>query len=206
MFYKVLIFILVSYLFSSVPYAYIIAKIFLKIDIRKVGSGNIGATNVYRVGGWKLGITVFLLDFLKGFIPVFISLFYFNRNMEISTIIGLSTVMGHMFSPYLKFKGGKGAATSFGAFIVIFPLEIIICAIFFLIVVLITRIVSIGTIISAFLFPFVYLILGKLLNLNYPFERFSMIDFTLMIILMVFIIFKHKSNIVRLIKGNENRI
>ncbi len=206
MLYKVLIFILFSYLFSSVPYAYIISKIFLKIDIRKVGSGNIGATNVYRVGGWRLGITVFLLDFLKGFIPVFISVFYFNKNMEISTIIGLSTVMGHMFSPYLKFKGGKGAATSFGAFIVIFPLEIIICAIFFVIVVLITRIVSMGTIISAFLFPFIYFILGKLLNVNYPFDKFSMIDFVIMIILMIFVIFKHKSNIVRLIKGNENRI
>ncbi|MEO0233791.1 MAG: glycerol-3-phosphate 1-O-acyltransferase PlsY [candidate division WOR-3 bacterium] len=203
---KVIIFCILSYLFSGIPFAFIVSKLFLKIDIRKVGSGNVGATNVYRVGGWKYGVIVFILDFLKGFIPTLISVFYFDKNLEVSTIVAISTVLGHMFTPYLKFKGGKGAATSFGSFLVLFPLEILICAIFFLISVIVTRIVAVGTIISAFLFPVVYFVMGKLLDITFPFKKFSNIDFVLILIVVIFIILKHKSNIERLIKGNENRI
>lgn len=203
---KIIIFCLLSYLFSGIPFAFIISKLFLKTDIRKVGSGNVGATNVYRVGGWKYGIPVFILDFLKGFIPTLISVFYFDKNLEISTIVAITTVLGHMFTPYLKFKGGKGAATSFGSFIVLFPFEILVCAIFFLISVVTTRIVAVGTIVSAFFLPIVYFVMGKLLNITFPFKKFSNIDFLLIIIVVIFIILKHKSNIERLIKGNENRI
>lgn len=203
---KIIIFCLLSYLFSGIPFAFIISKLFLKTDIRKVGSGNVGATNVYRIGGWKYGIPVFILDFLKGFIPTLISVFYFDKNLEISTIVAITTVLGHMFTPYLKFKGGKGAATSFGSFIVLFPFEILVCAIFFLISVVTTRIVAVGTIVSAFFLPIVYFVMGKLLNITFPFKKFSNIDFLLIIIVVIFIILKHKSNIERLIKGNENRI
>lgn len=203
---KIIIFCLLSYLFSGIPFAFVISKLFLKTDIRKVSSGNVGATNVYRVGGWKYGIPVFILDFLKGFIPTLISVFYFDKNLEISTIVAITTVLGHMFTPYLKFKGGKGAATSFGSFIVLFPFEILICAIFFLISVVTTRIVAVGTIVSAFFLPIVYFVMGKLLNITFPFKKFSNIDFLLIIIVVIFIILKHKSNIERLIKGNENRI
>uniref|UniRef100_A0A7C3J6R8 Glycerol-3-phosphate acyltransferase n=1 Tax=candidate division WOR-3 bacterium TaxID=2052148 RepID=A0A7C3J6R8_UNCW3 len=203
---KIIIFCLLSYLFSGIPFAFIVSKFFLKTDIRKVGSGNVGATNVYRIGGWKYGIPVFVLDFMKGFIPTLISVFYFDKNLEISTIVAISTVLGHMFTPYLKFKGGKGAATSFGSFIVLFPFEILVCAIFFLISVITTRIVAVGTIISAFFFPIVYFVMGKLLNITFPFKKFSNIDFLLIILVVAFIILKHKSNIERLIKGNENRI
>lgn len=203
---KVIVFCILSYFFSGIPFAFIISKLFLKTDIRKVGSGNIGATNVYRVGGWKFGVIVFILDFLKGFIPTLISIYYFEKNLEISTIVAISTVLGHMFTPYLRFKGGKGAATSFGSFLVLFPLEILICAIFFILSVIVTRIVAVGTIISAILFPIVYLIIGKFLNMNFPFNKFSKIDFVLILIVVIFIILKHKSNIERLIKGNENRI
>ncbi|HAF07025.1 MAG: glycerol-3-phosphate 1-O-acyltransferase PlsY [bacterium] len=203
---KIIIFCLLSYLFSGIPFAFVISKLFLKTDIRKVGSGNVGATNVYRIGGWKYGIPVFILDFLKGFIPTLISVFYFDKNLEISTIVAITTVLGHMFTPYLKFKGGKGAATSFGSFIVLFPFEILVCAIFFLISVVTTRIVAVGTIVSAFFLPIVYFVMGKLLNITFPFKKFSNIDFLLIIIVVIFIILKHKSNIERLIKGNENRI
>lgn len=203
---KIIIFCLLSYLFSGIPFAFVISKLFLKTDIRKVSSGNVGATNVYRIGGWKYGIPVFILDFLKGFIPTLISVFYFDKNLEISTIVAITTVLGHMFTPYLKFKGGKGAATSFGSFIVLFPFEILVCAIFFLISVVTTRIVAVGTIVSAFFLPIVYFVMGKLLNITFPFKKFSNIDFLLIIIVVIFIILKHKSNIERLIKGNENRI
>ncbi|MGE3063847.1 MAG: glycerol-3-phosphate 1-O-acyltransferase PlsY [bacterium] len=203
---KVFLYVLASYLTAGIPFAYIIAKIFLKIDIRTVGSGNVGATNVYRLGGLKMGVAVFILDFLKGLIPTLISIYLFDKNIHVSTIVAITTVLGHMFTPYLKFQGGKGAATSFGAFIVIFPVVAGVCALFFLVTVLISRIVALGTIIAVAVFPIAYFVLGHILDLNFPFNYFSFANLSLIILIVVFIVFKHRSNISRMMKGNENKI
>jgi len=203
---KTLLFILASYMIAGIPFAYIISKVFLKIDIRTIGSGNVGATNVYRAGGLKISVVVFILDFLKGFVPTIVSIFFFNKNLHISTIIAISTILGHMFTPYLHFRGGKGAATSFGAFIVIFPGVIAVSAVLFIVAVILSRIVALGTIIAAFTFPIAYFILGEIMNFNFPFNEFSYINLSLIILIVLFIIFKHKSNISRMMKGNENKI
>ncbi len=206
MYLKTAIFILGSYLIAGIPFAYIISKIFLKVDIRKIGSGNVGATNVYRAGGWKPAVAVFALDFLKGLIPTLASVYFFNKNLHISTLVAISTILGHMFTPYLRFQGGKGAATSFGAFIVIFPGVAAVCAVAFLLTVLLSHIVALGTIIAAFMFPIIYFLLGQVLHFNFPFNNFSYVNLIIIIIIVLFIIYKHKSNISRMIKGNENKI
>jgi len=203
---QVLLYAIASYLIAGIPFAYIIAKLFLKIDIRTIGSGNVGATNVYRAGGWKVAIPVFILDFLKGFLPVLVSIYIFNKNLHVSTIVAIITVLGHMFTPYLKFQGGKGAATSFGAFVVIFPAVAGICVLAFVAAVALSRIVALGTIIGVSLFPVVYFVLGKVFNINWPFDYFSYPNLVLILFIVAFIIFKHRSNISRMKKGNENKI
>lgn len=202
---KIIIYIIATYLVAGIPFAYIITRIFIGKDIRNVGSGNVGATNVYRAGGLKLAIPVFMLDFLKGFIPVFISLNVFSSNTLISIIIAIFAVTGHILSPYLKFSGGKGAATSFGAFIVIMPLPIIICFTVFIITVIFSRMVALGTITAALMLPVAYIILGYVIGFNPPLP-FSAITAGLVFLMSLFIIYRHKSNIRRIIRGEENKI
>ena len=203
---KAFLFLAGSYLIAGIPFAYIISKIFLKVDIRTIGSGNVGATNVYRAGGWKPAAAVFVLDFLKGLVPTLLSIYFFDKNLYVSTLVAISTILGHMFTPYLNFRGGKGAATSFGAFIIIFPGEAAVAGVAFLIAVMLTRIVAVGTIAAAFLFPIAYFVLGKIFSFNFPFNEFSYINLAFIILIVLFIIFKHRSNISRMMKGNENKI
>ncbi|MDD3803289.1 MAG: glycerol-3-phosphate 1-O-acyltransferase PlsY [bacterium] len=205
-FLKVFLYVLSTYLVAGIPFAFIISKLFLKIDIRKVGSGNVGATNVYRAGGWKWAVPVFALDFLKGFLPVLVSISFFDKNLHVSTIVAVAAILGHMFTPYLNFQGGKGAATSFGAFVVIFPVVAAICVIAFVITVSLSRIVALGTIIGVSLFPIIYFVLGRVFDFNYPFNYFSYANLILILGIVAFIIFKHRSNIIRMKKGNENKI
>jgi len=200
------IYILATYLIAGIPFAYIAVSIYFKKDIRKEGSGNVGATNVYRIGGIKYAAPVFFLDFLKGFLPVLLSVIIFQKNAEFSTLVGITAVLGHMYSPYLKFQGGKGAATSFGAFIVIFPVSTLICVVIFALIVKFARVVALGTIVVAGIFPFLYLLLGKVLRIYYPFDTFSWYILGFVSVISVFIIYKHKSNIARLLKGKENKI
>lgn len=200
------LFIAATYLLAGIPFAYITVALFFKKDIRKEGSGNVGATNVYRIGGLKYAAPVFVLDFLKGLLPVLLSVIIFNKNPEFSTLVGIVAVLGHMYSPYLKFQGGKGAATSFGAFVVIFPINTLICAVIFAIVVMMSRIVALGTIIVAAIFPLLYLVLSGYFHISYPFESFSWYIMGFVSVISIFIIYKHKSNIIRLVKGNENKI
>ncbi len=199
------LYLVITYFFAGIPSAYILTKMVLKKDIRTIGSGNVGATNVYRAGGLKLALPVFAFDFLKGFIPTLISVYAFGKIIEISVIVAIVAIIGHILTPYLKFKGGKGAATSFGAFIVIFPIPVLIVVCFFIIVVMITRIVALGTIIAALSLPIVYYILGNVIKFN-PIFPFSFIVLALMIVISIFIIFMHRANIIRLIKGREHKI
>ncbi len=192
--------ILVSYLIGSIPFAYIYGKVFKGIDIRNFGSGNIGATNVLRILGTKAGITVMLLDMIKGFIPVFLVLEVFQWNLQFSwlpVVIGISAIIGHTFTIFLLFKGGKGVATAAGVFLALSPLVFLVALCLFILIVAFTKYVSLGSI-----FASLFLLVTHLISYdpNNPFVLY----FT--VIVTFFIILKHKSNISRLIKGTENKI
>lgn len=190
--YQILL-IIVAYFIGSIPFAYIIVKLVKKIDIRTVGSGNAGATNAARVlGKWGF-ISVFLLDALKGFLPVFISLHYYGQTM-ITLIVAAVVVLGHTYTVFLGFKGGKGVATGAGVFLALAPAEIGIGLVVFVIVFLATKMVSAGSILAS-----ITLLIAVCLMSNW----FALKVLTAVIVF--FVIFKHRSNIVRIIKGEENK-
>jgi glycerol-3-phosphate acyltransferase PlsY len=189
---KVFLF-LICFLIGSIPTAYIVGKI-NNIDIRKYGSGNVGSTNVYRVIGKKWGIFTFIIDFLKGFIPTYLVI---KNNYDPYTVIigGIFTICGHVFTPFLNFKGGKGVATSTGVFMAITPKTLLISLLVFLVVVIISRIVSLATLIATTVF-FTASILSKI-----------SIEFKYMITIVSLIIYTtHIPNIKRLLRGEELKI
>ncbi len=183
---------LISYLIGSIPTAYIIGKT-QNIDIRKHGSGNVGATNIYRVLGKKWGTITFIFDFLKGFIPTYIV--YHNIGTPYIVILtGFFAIIGHIFTLFLSFKGGKGVATSTGVFTVISPYAVLIAVIVFIIITLITRYVSAGTLIANITFLITSL---KYLEVK---------EYKIMVIITSILIFiTHIPNIKRIIEGKELR-
>ena len=185
---------LFCYLIGSIPVGYIICRIFKNIDIRKFGSGNIGATNVYRVCGLKLGLPVLILDILKGFIPVYIGKILKFSNPLI-LIGGILSILGHSFSIFLKGKGGKGVSTSFGVVIGLFPLPAFFSFVLWLIVVFLTKYVSLASISGALLLPFSV----------YFFTRDIFLS-SIGILIFLFILYTHRENIKRLLNRKENRI
>jgi len=199
--------ILFSYLIGSIPTAYIFGKVLRGIDIRKFGSGNIGATNALRVLGKKVGASVLILDLLKGFIPVvFIADILYLKvgilNEEtLRIILGICCICGHNWTIFLKFKGGKGVATTLG---VLLGLSIKITGLRFILFLMIStwvlafiisRIVSIASIISALAFP-VY---------TFIFKQSNTLKI-LSLLLSAFVIIRHKANLKRLFQGKESRI
>lgn len=111
-----------SFFLGSIPFGFLLAKYFGGLDIRKKGSGNIGATNVTRLLGWKVGLPVLLLDVSKGALPILLARYALHINSELTLLLcGIAAIAGHVFSPFLKMKGGKGVATSFGVFLVLAP-------------------------------------------------------------------------------------
>ncbi len=189
-----------AYFLGSVPNALWVGKLFKRIDVREHGSKNAGATNAARVLGAKLGFLVLFLDVLKGVIPTFLALKITTlQNMTNIVgidpiIVGLIAILGHTFSVFLKFKGGKGVATTLGVFLVLAPKAILVLFIIFMVLFAVFRYVSLSSIVSAASLPlFVYLIYK-----NIPLTIVSLA-------LGLVIIVKHKSNIVRLISGTENK-
>ncbi len=194
---KALLIILVAYLIGSIPNGVIIAKIFCKIDPTKSGSGNIGATNVYRTAGKIPGIITLILDILKGFLSVYFAKKW-GLDFQIVLFTGLAAFLGHLFPVFLKFKGGKGVATAIGIFLVLTPLAVLIAAIIFFIVAYIWRYVSLASMISSFLLPAIIKVLIIFKFYNYP---DSLVYFAGTI--SILIIYKHKANIQRLIEKKE---
>jgi glycerol-3-phosphate acyltransferase PlsY len=185
---------LFCYLIGAIPFGYLICKIFKNIDIRKFGSGNIGATNVYRVCGLKLGFPVLIFDILKGFIPVYIGKILKFSNPLI-LIGGILSILGHSFSIFLKGKGGKGVSTSFGVVIGLFPLPAFFSFVLWLIVVFLTKYVSLASISGALLLPFSVYIFTRDIFLS-----------SIGILIFLFILYTHRENIKRLLNKKENRI
>ncbi|WBW94704.1 glycerol-3-phosphate 1-O-acyltransferase PlsY [Oceanirhabdus sp. W0125-5] len=185
--------ILLGYLVGSIPFSFLTAKYLGKIDIRNYGSGNSGATNVLRTLGKKAGTVAFIGDFLKGFILV--TIVKSVLGLDLAIICSISAVFGHCYPIYLKFKGGKGVATSGGTIFALYPLVGVILAICLFTIVKVSKMVSLGSISAAFLLP----IISLLLNTEKSFLIYS-------IIAGLFVIYKHKANISRLIQGKESKL
>ena len=178
---------------SSIPFGYVIGKL-KGVDIRQHGSGNIGATNVSRVLGKKFGALVLILDALKGVLSV-LAVKLSGLPLEYQVLAGLFAVLGHCFSPFLRFKGGKGVATGLGAFIVISPKITLLAFFIFLAVFLLTRYVSLSSITAALSYPILFRFL----------EKPSEFSFILVSLTSLVIVAKHHSNIERLLKGEEKK-
>jgi acyl phosphate:glycerol-3-phosphate acyltransferase len=184
-----------SYLTGAIPFGLLFSRMVGK-DVREEGSGNIGATNVNRVLGKKLGALTLLCDVAKGFLPVFVAsiMIPVGENWELFVgLCGLAAVIGHMFSIYLGFKGGKGVATALGVFLFFSPLSIGLALVVFVAVVGISGFVSAGSLAASGLIPFFILVLGGS----------SSIFFCSAVIAMLIWI-KHSSNIGRLRRGEES--
>ncbi|MCF7791833.1 MAG: glycerol-3-phosphate 1-O-acyltransferase PlsY [Victivallales bacterium] len=193
----------VSYFFGAVPWGLIIGK-FHGLDIREHGSKNIGATNVTRILGKRWGVLCFAIDFLKGFLPVMAVNVFFPEviaHLESTAVIFavLGTVIGHMFPVYLKFKGGKGVSTGAGALFAVNPYVLACGLIIWLIIFKITKFVSLASIIAAASVAVLTFVFSR--SGIYPLE--PKLEYFILIIALV-AIYKHKSNIKRLINGTEN--
>ena len=187
---ELIIIILISYLMGSIPFGLILSKIFLNKDIREIGSGNIGATNVLRAGNKIVGYLTLILDVLKAIIPII----YIKLNYpDLIYVSSLSVFLGHVFSIWLKFKGGKGVATYVGILFCINYFLGVIFVISWLIIFIISKFSSLGSILASLIIP-IYIFL----NSNYNNEYFF-------IIMFVLILFTHRENVKRLINKEESK-
>ncbi|MDD2596431.1 MAG: glycerol-3-phosphate 1-O-acyltransferase PlsY [Candidatus Cloacimonetes bacterium] len=191
---------LFAYLLGSIPVGWIVARLFFKTDIRSKGSGNIGATNALRQFGTAVGLIVLLLDMSKGIIAVLLAKSIYGSGTMMVVICGLLAILGHVFPIWLKFKGGKGVATAAGVFIALTPISLLIALLVFIVVVVITRYVSLGSIVAALSL----LAVNVISIFRQPNKDYALLILVVLIVAMI--IYKHKENITRLIRGNENKI
>ncbi len=200
---KEFLLLILAYLIGSIPTALIISRSFFKIDIREYGSGNMGATNTFRVLGSKFGTIVMIGDVLKGMLavalynllPYYINNAFDRTNLMIG--LGLAAVLGHIYPIWAQFKGGKGVATLFGMVLAIQPLVAVNCVAVFLVVLFLTRYVSLSSILAGIALPICVL---WIYNEKEIFYRVFAIAVSALIILT------HQKNISRLLKGNEGRV
>ena len=188
--------IVIAYFLGAIPNSYWMGKVFRGIDIREHGSKNPGASNALRILGKPIGFTCLILDIGKGWLAIFLAQRLFHITLEWQLIfIGLAAVFGHIYTIFLKFKGGKGVATTFGIFLGLTPLATVFTILVWLLITSITRYISLASIISGICFPvFIYLVSHN------PYY------FGLSVVLGIFIIIRHISNIKRLMNGTENKI
>lgn len=191
-----LISIPLAYLLGSIPFGYLLVRVFRKQDIRSFGSGNIGATNVARTGAKGLGIATLLLDLGKAYLAVEIAKLLAPANYDLAAAAAIAAILGHCFPLWLRFRGGKGVASSLGVYLALtWPTGLGIFAVF-LVVLLLTRYVSLGSVLGAAAVP--------LFGLYFVASRSPMSIASLTIIPLLIIV-KHHANIHRLIAGTENR-
>lgn len=195
---KILLFAVLAYFMGSLPNGVVIGKRVKGIDIRDHGSGNSGATNAYRVLGPKYGIMVLIADVLKGFIPVMLADMAGIRGIAL-ILIGIVAIVGHSLSLFLNFKGGKGVATSLGVFLYLVPQVMLVVVAAFILVVYTTRYISLASIVGAALLP----ILTLFMPIREGIDRPSI--FIISLLMGLFVIYRHRSNITRLLNGTENK-
>jgi acyl phosphate:glycerol-3-phosphate acyltransferase len=200
----------VSYLLGSIPFGYLLVRIFRGQDIRLTGSGNIGATNVARSGAKGLGVATLLLDALKGVLAVLLALAVARSKynlcgdfvehicvpaLRLMCLAAFFAVLGHLFPVWLRFRGGKGVATALGVFCILFPKAVLVSLAIFVIVVLATRYISLGSILGAVAFP----------AAAYWLQKPDAGSLALTSIIALLVVLKHHQNIGRLLAGTENR-
>lgn len=189
--------IIISYTIGAIPFAYIMTRLLVGKDVREFGSGNVGATNAGRVLGFKYGFMVAVLDVLKAILAVSIARWLLSAELpEFSLlIIALFVIIGHNWSIFLRFSGGKGVATTCGVLFSLYPLAFFIFFIIWLIVVLFSRYISLASIISGVSLPLViYLLKGDIYDIIFA------------LIFAILIVLRHRTNINRLINKSENKI
>jgi glycerol-3-phosphate acyltransferase PlsY len=198
------ILVVLAYLLGSVPTSVWVSRYFFGIDIREYGSGNAGATNTYRVLGSKWGTFVMVVDMLKGFLAVKLALLspLFNSDNEtaytnLQIVLGLASVVGHIFPVWAQFRGGKGVATLFGLVLAISPKTALGCVGVFILVLYLTRFVSLSSILASTAFPVFILVIFNVDNNIY---RIFAVAVALMVILT------HQKNIGRILRGNESKV
>lgn len=192
--YTVILLLIFSYLFGSIPFSLIISKTFYNIDLREYGSGNVGTTNTFRILGKKAGIVVLILDLLKGAIPVWIAMLV-STDVDFPVVIfGVVAAIGHVYSIFLKFKGGKAVATGGGAILAAAPFIFLVVLATFLITLKLSKYVSLGSVLAAVALLISVLFTGDLFMIGFG------------IILGIIVIVKHISNMKRIKEGTEPKI
>jgi glycerol-3-phosphate acyltransferase PlsY len=211
---SLIIVIILSYLIGSIPSALILGKLFRKTDIRKHGSKNLGSTNAFRVLGWKIGLLVQIIDIAKGVAATLLisKLFYgalpfenrtpFEDITIVQIIAGISAVVGHVWTVFAGFRGGKGINTAAGMLISLAPIDAGISIGVFIIVLIFSGYVSLGSIAAAFAFPSVMFIRENIFKVDID-GYHTLIYFSIAV--CVFLIYNHRANIKRLLYGEENR-
>ena len=191
-----------SYLIGAVPFSYLAGKAFAGLDLRRHGSGNLGASNTFRLLGPRIAVAVLIGDVAKGFVPVFFAGAIAPRGVMpvhwLMLVAAFFAVLGHMFSPYVRFSGGKGVATTTGAFLALSPIAIGATFVIFILVFAARRIVSLASITSAAALPVVVLVLDRT---GLSRSHWSLLAVSILI--AVVMLAKHHSNIKRLLAGEE---
>ena len=202
---------IIAYLSGSISFSIIFTKKFAGFDVRQKGSGNAGSTNVLRTAGKKPAILTLICDILKGVIAIFIAYLIgkiFNFDIQSSALLvqiaGICVVIGHTFPIFFGFKGGKGVATALGVLLVTNWQIGLICLVFALVLMALTRIVALGSIAAAILFPVLCFFITNNYLVGDSSTRMSYLVFG--IIMAVIVIFNHRSNIQRMASGKENRL
>ena len=202
-----IILLFLSYVTGSIPASIIVGKVFKGIDIREHGSGNAGGTNVFRVLGWKPALIVVIFDVFKGWLPTAIyAVQYFDHTPihdqgVVQILCGFASVLGHTYTIFAGFKGGKGGGTLGGMLIALFPIALPLCLLVFALTLILTGYVSIGSMLASASLPVFLLLLPVVSPLSPP--SLSLLVFSLLV--PWFIVFTHRSNIGRLRNGTENR-
>jgi len=208
-----LVICVLAYLIGSIPSSVWVGKIYKGIDVREHGSGNAGATNTFRVLGWKAGVVVVIMDFVKGFtVTVYISKLaiylgglpeYFTGENEVvmRIIVGIIAVIGHTLPIWAQFRGGKGMLTAGGMLYGVEPISITITILTFILVISTTRYASLASIVASIVYPIILVVMKFFLGYT-----INPLVLVIAIILCGFLIFKHKTNITRLLNGTETKV
>jgi acyl phosphate:glycerol-3-phosphate acyltransferase len=188
--------VLASYFLGAIPTSYLVSRLFARIDLREHGSGNLGATNLYRVLGWKYAVPVALFDIAKGAIPVLLLAPLASGSQLFALACGVAAILGHVFSVFVRFKGGKGVATAAGVMLGLTPVALAVCAAVWGLLVLLTGYVSVASIAAAAVLPLAVYLLERPST-----SELLWIDAGV----ALGVILLHRRNIQRLLSGTESR-
>jgi acyl phosphate:glycerol-3-phosphate acyltransferase len=212
---NLLVVVILSYLAGSIPNSIIVSKLVKGIDIREHGSGNAGGTNVFRILGWKWGVLVILLDALKGALAViliarlyldsfpFANITPFDDFTLVQIICGIAAVIGHIWTVFAGFRGGKGIATALGFLLTLITVDMLLALVVFSLTVYISRYISLGSIFAALSVPLILIIRENVFGVDIP-GYGTILPFVVVTVLLV--LYTHRKNIQRLLEGNENKI